>query len=299
MKTSAVIPTKNRPEDLLNATRSIYEQDHLPDELIIVDQSESSESKDKILKYVEGLESKIYLNYVHDPSIAGLIDARKYAAKVNKNDIIMFFEDDVILEKEYIGNMLLGFKEKPNMMGASGIMSNYRPSLFYRIVFHFFHRGIFYDTRLSYHGRNENVPKYIKSNYINGGLSAYRKEVLDTVPFDTKNDFFMYEDIEYSVRACRKFGADNFYINTQARLQHLFSPLNRNKLFPFYERKAKESICFYKKNKKTSFFGLDVLWLFIGFLTEACAKSLKIRSIAPLHGIFLGSIKGIKHKIKV
>mgnify|MGYP000465487560 CR=1 FL=1 len=36
---SAVIPTKNRPHDLLQAVRSILSQKRLPDQLIIIDQS--------------------------------------------------------------------------------------------------------------------------------------------------------------------------------------------------------------------------------------------------------------------
>jgi GT2 family glycosyltransferase len=294
---TAVIPTKNRPHDLLNAVCSIYQQEVLPDCLLIIDQSESDDSKKKILEYVSTTSIKIKLEYIHDSKILGLVPARSKAVEINVNDIVMFFEDDVILNTDYVQKMLNGFSDIPSMMGASGIMTNYKPSLFYKIVFHLFHRGIFFDKRLSFQGKLVSSPKYVQSMFMNGGVSAYRKEVLESVPFDILNDFFMYEDVEYSVRACRQFGENNFYINTQARLQHLFSPINRNKLRPFYERKARESICYYKKNREDSLFGFDITWLFFGFTIEAVHKAFKNMTLEPLIGLIIGAKMGILYKI--
>ena len=39
LKLSVIIPTLHRPDDLVNAFKSILEQSYKPDELIIVDQS--------------------------------------------------------------------------------------------------------------------------------------------------------------------------------------------------------------------------------------------------------------------
>ena len=52
----------------------------------------------------------------------------------------------------------------------------------------------------------------IPSDYISGGLSAYRREVFEAVPFDVENGFFALEDIDFSTRVARAYGS-RLYIN--------------------------------------------------------------------------------------
>ena len=97
---SFAIPTINRPDDLKKAVESIVEQTRLPDELIIVDQS--SDNKSKII--VENILKKfpqIKLKYIWDSKIKGLVQARQVAQVKSVGSLLLFGEDDIILEKEY------------------------------------------------------------------------------------------------------------------------------------------------------------------------------------------------------
>jgi len=296
---TVVIPTLNRPNDLCQAVQSIMKQTFIPDELIVVDQSQKDDSRIMVDKFLQNHVLTERLVYIHDASVSGLVDAKKVAVEHSQGDIVMFLEDDVVLDSSYIEVLEKGFIEHPEMMGSCGVVQAVAGSgAFYTALFHFFHRGIFHDPRVGIHGNEGAVNQgLVRSNYLSGGLSAYRREVFERVPFDILNGFFALEDIDFSMRAAREFRDCGFYINTGAVLDHRMSPLNRAKLFPRYERKLREYICFYKKHRNVRLAQLNLLWLITGLLTEALVFSVKFRSFDPLTGTVSGIINGIRHKI--
>jgi len=297
---SAVIPTLNRAHDLSKAVKSIVLQSRIPDELIIVDQSQNTESRCRVEKCLQGHVLAERLVYIHDSSISGLVEAKQVAVGKSKADIVMFLEDDVVLSPDYIETLEKGFVDYPAMMGSCGVVQAVEGSgELYTFFFRFFHRGIFYDPRVGIHGIEVATNKgLIRSNYLSGGLSAYRREVFEKIPFDTINGFFALEDIDFSTRAVRFFGKDNFYINTAAILDHRVSPQNRAKLQPKYERKFREFICFYKKNRTSVLDIFSLVWLTLGLLLEALMVAANQRCADPLIGSYKGFMNGIKQQIK-
>lgn len=296
---TAVIPTKNRKDDLLKAVASITKQFLLPNELIIVDQSDSNEAYPLLLEML-AVRPEFTLNYIHDKSVTGLVDAKRAAVARAKGDIVCFLEDDVILDPEYVQSMEQAFAHYPEMMGCCGVVTNLPklPSAYVHF-FHFFHRGIFHDPRVGIHGHVSDVERMmLPSTYLSGGTSAYRREVFKKTPFDLANEFFMLEDIDFSTRAAKEFGADRFFINTSAKLAHMASPVNRARLLPRYQRKLREFICFYKKNRDQENSAFSLLWLLVGLSLEAIYASAASRSIAPLRGLTNGLIQGIKWEIR-
>ncbi len=223
---TAVIPTLNRPNDLLNAIKSILTQTRFPDELIVVDQSFDEKSLVAVKNLMKKYEDHIKLIYVHDPAISGLVNAKQVSLAYSSGDIICFLEDDMIYESEYFEQIELGFIKYPTMVGCSGFITNQpNSSNIYKCLFTIFHRGIFKDPRMSlsykYNGYNN---KLIPSNMLSGGISAWRSEVFNQIQFDVKNNFHMYEDIEFSTRVAELFN-DRLFINPNARLAHYLSPI--------------------------------------------------------------------------
>ncbi len=242
----------------------------------------------------------IELIYVHDAGIPGLVAAKKVGVEKSSGDVVMFLEDDVVLDENYVKILTQGFLDHPEMMGSCGVVTHAAGATgFYRWFFHFFHRGIFFDRRVGIHG-NQSISRdgMIPSVFLSGGISAYRRTVFEKVPFDIANDFFMLEDIDFSTRAARVFGKDRFYINTRARLQHLMSPVNRARLRVRYERKIREFMCFYKKNRHQRLALMNLSWLLIGLLGEALFVSLKSGYYGPISGFFKGLITGLRWRIK-
>jgi glycosyltransferase involved in cell wall biosynthesis len=100
---SVIIATKDRREDLKRLCKSLSNQTMLPDELLIVD------SGDHVgLLSVEGINA----NHIFTDQ-KGLTVQRNIGIKnTNKNaDIIFFFDDDIVLEDDYIEIIVNIFKE--------------------------------------------------------------------------------------------------------------------------------------------------------------------------------------------
>lgn len=273
---------------------SITAQNRLPDELILVDQSDSDVSRQAILDMAKMSGNAMRLIYIYDPRIRGLVDAKRVGVSNSNGDIVCFLEDDVVLELNYIKQMEWAFDEYPAMMGCCGVMTNL-PDLPRNYVwfFHLFHRGIFYDPRVGIHGHHANGGgTMIPSNYLSGGTSAFRRGVFEKVPFDLVNGFFMLEDIDFSLRASRVFG-NCFFINPGARLAHYMSPVNRAVMGQKYKRKLREFMVFYKKHGTGVAQLAALMWLLIGLWAEAMLTSLRVRNPGPLAGYFRGVWDGV------
>lgn len=297
MLITAVIPTKNRPHDLARAVASVRNQRRLPDELLIVDQSPDEASRTAVQAALDGSALRARLSYVLDSSISGLVPAKAEAVRRARGDVVCFLEDDTVLEPDYLLQMERGFLDVPAMLGCCGVVTNLPPlPPFYVRLFHFFHRGIFHDARVGVHGfaRGSNLP-LISSNYLSGGLSAYRREVFDAVSFDLENDFFMLEDVDFSTRAAQRFG-QRFFINPNARLEHRMSPVNRAVLGSRQRRKLREFLVFYKKRRDAGNSPATLL-LLTGLLLEAGYQAVLERTPAPVAGYFLGLWDGVRWKL--
>lgn len=298
MKITAVIPTKNRPKNLCDAIRSILEQDRVPEQLVVIDQSNGVESRLDVERMCAGA-TNIRLTYIHDENIPGLVSAKEESLKYATGDLICFLEDDVVLEDDYFHEIESGFFYYPNMLGCCGLVSKLGPMpRGYAAFFKLFHRGIFKDPRVGIHGHlSGKGHTFIPSNALSGGLSAWRKEVFSQVKFDTRNDFFMLEDIEFSTRATAILG-ERFFINPNARLDHRASPLNRGRLPARQRRKVREYIVFYKKRRSYKWAKLSLLWLLSGLLIESVFQTICNRSPSLLGNYFVGLCDGIKWRVR-
>lgn len=294
---TAVIPTLNRPADLIQAVTSVCNQIRHPDELIIVDQSSDHASK-IIVKNLLKTNKKINLIYIHDSKILGLVDAKRTSVEYSSGDIICFLEDDVILEPDYLQQIEIGFLKNPHMIGCSGFITNQpKSSFFYKLIFKIFHRGIFNDQRINldfdYNGSHN---KLIPSNMLSGGVSAWRLDVFRQIPFDVKNEFHMLEDIDFSTRVARHFG-NRLFINPNAKLAHYFSPINRDKCGVRQRRKLREYVIFFRKRKNWEWAIPSFFWLLLGMFFEAILQSFLSKSAAPIRGFFVGLFDGYKRKL--
>jgi GT2 family glycosyltransferase len=301
LRISAIIPTIDRPKDLADAVISVLNQKHLPNELIIVDQSIGKVSYNTVKDVYIAFDIVPKLVYLHEPEVNGLIEAKQRGIQVAKGDIISFLEDDIVLHPQYFKNTLSIFKSNQKIMGCCGVMSNIHSGILYEYLFKLFHRGIFYDSRLNM-GKNrdcQGVGILLQSRYLSGGISCYRKNVFDSVKFDTINDFFMLEDIDFSTRAADFFGDEHFFISTNMCLDHNMSPINRARLKERWQRKLREYITFYKKHSDKPWSLVNLIWLLIGMFGESVVSSVLSKNIGPLAGTMVGLYDGIRKKVIV
>ncbi len=291
---AAVIPTKNRPGDLVNAVRSVLGQTRPPEELLIIDQSEGTDSERAVHALFDGVKHT-RLIYVHDAAVAGLVDAKRVGSMRASTDIVCFLEDDVILESDYMSQIEWGFSSKPDMWGCSGIITNMaRSSRVYLAAQAVFFRGIFRDPRLPLTARALNGTSQLTAcDVLSGGVSSWRRNVFEHVQFDTANGFFMFEDMEFSTRVVRALG-HHLYINPRARLLHLASAVNRDRHGTRQRRKLREALIFYKKRRNWAGSTSGLVLVMAWWWTEAMMQAVRLRSIGPIAGYLRGIAEGIR-----
>ena len=297
MTFSFVIPTKNRPLELATVFDAILAQSRLPEQVIIIDQS----SQDNVIKEQLAFQAKkenIRLDYIHDESINGLVQAKATSIQYNQCDYISFFDDDIVHEPNYLEAIEESIIAHPEMIGLNGVILNApKEGLLKRIIFRFTHFGLYKDNRQSViRSIKEGTIQPQSVDTLSGGLSTWKKEVFDNVAFDTKNKFHAYEDKEFSIRIERAFPKQMFIV-PQAKLYHYHADGNRESLLRRTQNDLVEVWKLFKKNGNYNWLGLDFIVLLFGLLLNAIMLSLKHLNINFLIHYLKGFNQGRKSQI--
>lgn len=227
MNCSVIVCSRNRLEFLIRFTESLYSQNLLPDEYIIVDSSDQPINRNN--RYKTEIERKkpngTILKYFH--TTPGLTFQRNFGVSKAKGDIIFFFDDDIVLEKNYIKEIMNVFNKNPEYYAGMGnIVSFENPSFF--TLFKENLRGFFGLNRSYGDGKFylSGFPKhpygkkeFMDTQVLGGGLTAYRKVVFEEFSFDENvTGYSFMEDVDFSRRVSYKYKC--FY-QPSARCEHL------------------------------------------------------------------------------
>ena len=223
LSVTVVIPTRNRVRELKDCLTSVLSQSHLPDEVIIVDSSENNHTRELVEEMKKDM--KISLKYIF--TSPGLVHQKKVGVENSKGEIIFFLDDDVILDKDFVKEIMRVFQAHyPNIGGVMGNNLNARRiprwSLRYLI------RQIFFlnnsgngKFRLSgFQTSVVGLSGIRRTDALAGGYTAYTKEAIEKVGLDEKI-FFYPEDMDLAWRVSRKY--PNYY-TSYAKCWHLASP---------------------------------------------------------------------------
>ena len=102
-----IIASKNRADDLRRALFSISEQEVLPDDVVVVDQSDEPYD----------LSSFQNVRHIYDPSIGSLTVARNRGIDVVNATRVLFVDDDVKLRPQTIAALHAAFDNFPEAVG--------------------------------------------------------------------------------------------------------------------------------------------------------------------------------------
>ena len=228
---SIVVPSKNRPAEIQRMLDSVLAQATMPIEVIVVDQSTPAYR----------IEPFAGLLLLHDPSIAGLTAARNRGAELARGDIVLFLDDDVVLESDCVAEVSRAFAERPELVGAQCTIHNPwtdAPLSLYDISTRIFEHG-FFDSRPK-RRRGESVPRL-----IDGLASAYRRELLREECFDEAlPGYSLAEDWDLTKRAARR-GA--LTIVPAARVRHEHSSANRHDAAAYMQLRRRNILYLYDK----------------------------------------------------
>ncbi len=290
---SVIIATKDRFEDLARCLRSLTNQSEPPETVIIVDASKK-EGLEKIAKHIIGESCSI--NLIYEKSQPGLTYQRNKGLSLSRDDLVLFLDDDVILDEHYIRELKKIFREdiEGKIGGATGKLMN----MFHFHPFSILIRKMFF---LSEPGRGE-VKKSGAHNLISDQLSrltevewlpgfnqAYRKEVFRFETFDENMYGYSYlEDLDFSYRVGKRY---KLVYTPNARIIHNYkdSPQTRLK---WYEKQKMYMVNYYYLFKKLLPQRLDYqfchYWSYLGQIIRSLVLLRNLGALmGTLHGIWI------------
>ena len=282
-KISVIIPTKNRADDLRRTLESILIQTRRPDEIVIVDQGSS--------RALRSADFSIPLTYIYAPHLSGAAVARNVAMDRATGEIWVFLDDDVILEPEYIEELLHAYS--PEVAGVSGIFSNYAmPSLSRRLFEASFVRGPFHDDRqaIYWHANRLRHRGLRRVKQFTGAIMSFRASAIGNLRFDTNlSGASVAEDIDLCARL--PHGAV-LVIAPTARLFHKRSVLGRATAH-WLDEHAQSSAYMRRRNWNRGVLDdLCFAWLQAGYALVATIGSLKRGSLEPFRAWQRGRSRG-------
>lgn len=213
LKTSVIIPTKNRQDEICRCISSLLKQSMLPDEVIIVD-SGYDNCLEEILKdkFRYALDK---IKYIH-VRYSSITAQKNLAVEHSTGDILFFLDDDVILHEDYIKEVVEIFsKDKTKQIGgAMGNIININRTVWSPInIFKWlFFLPCFGDGRFRASGMPTFVngkDEIVATEFLYGGTAAFKKAIFREFTFDEnlgKTSGYCYnEDVDFAFRVSRNF----------------------------------------------------------------------------------------------
>ena len=293
---SAIIPSKYRPADLEKTVQSLFQQTVLPSQLIIVDQNNTSENRERIEKLYAGLpqptRESLKLSYLHDSAIIGPIVARNRGMMVAEGEILAFFDDDVCLEPTYLEELVAVYNRNPELGGVSGIITNYQsPSWAQRIWATVFTCGNFHDERQPVYWKANRIRESepVRVRKFTGACMSFRAEVARGHWFDENLPSTFEEDWDF----CVNLGpSTRLVIAPRARLFHVRSAPGRASQHHLHNE-ARSTHYLYRKHWSRGLSNLlSFWWINLGYGLMATVGSVRRASLLPWQAFLSGAAEG-------
>ena len=270
-KISIIIPTFHRMHDLNTCLDSVFTQTSLPEEIIIVDDSDNNEIEQLIQRrQVEFKNIKIVLKYFKNEREKSKTISRNLGVNKAISDIVLFLDSDVILENKYVEEILKIYKKKPDIIGVQGDITNgCKFTRLNRLL-----RRLFFQ---SYIEKNKcrilasvmttypyELDHIVSCEWLSGANCSFRKEIFNDFIFDEKIN--RYEDIDFSYRIFKRYPS-SLFMTPYAKLIHTVSKTGRlPKKESIYLNEVNRLYFFYKNIDQTFINNIIFFWSCIGFI---------------------------------
>ena len=289
---SVIIATKDRFEDIKTCIASITNQSIIPKTLIVVDASKKSGLND-ILKDKIGSND---IEFIYIKSKPGLTYQRNLGIKENQNEYILFLDDDVILDKIYIEEMI-SIVENANceIGGLTGKISNEtKLGLISSII-----RKIFFlsengrgEVKKSWAGNNYNkLSKISRIQWISGCNQFYNSQVFKYELFDENLAGYCYmEDVDFSFRVSKHF---KLLYNPKAKCIHNINNSTETRMIIREKRKMymENYEYLFRKNINQTWINKSYhYWSYLGHIVRGLVLERNI-------GFILGTLEGCANNI--
>lgn len=290
---SIVICTKEREQCLKDCLDSVFRQTRQPDEIIIVDDGDLVESD------IVGLVARhqIACQYLRKDT-PGLTASRNMGVQYATGDVVLFLDDDVILDPGYIVGIMKIYERDPEgrVGGVTGVLRvSYRPGVlpFLRLF------GL--DARMpgavlpNGRGvlvREGDISRPIEVQWLSGCNMSYRREVFGTFSFDRRLGSYGWgEDRDFSYRVSKEY---TLVATPEAALVHLENPEGRIDTRRFGFMETNYLYRFFAKNMpKRPMNWLTLGWAMLGIVTKNVLLAVTAANRSAILAQLEGNLQGL------
>jgi len=217
---SAVVPTRNRTRVLDRTLASLEEQRVFPAELIVVDASDDSSTRELLDGFRQRIRSLCALKWM-PANTRGAAAQRNQGVAVATQPVIWFFDDDIIFEPECAQRLWNALESDARLGGVNAMIVNQRyhsPGRVSRTLFQFLnghaettYAGLVIGPAVNLLPEDrDDLPEVVPVEWLNTTCTLYRQEAFPTPPFDPVFvGYSLMEDLTLSLRVGRHWRLAN------------------------------------------------------------------------------------------
>ena len=331
MKLSLVIPTYNRPKDIDRLLFNLNLQDRKPDEVIIVDASETNETNLLVDSKIHAFAYPVSY-YRHEK---GLTRQRNYGISKAKYEIIGFTDDDSLFEPDYFSRIMELYEKDTSkeIGGVAGFIIQVEHSQIIEIDgrlnnvvkkedFSDLMKEFFFKFPTLHRSKmRERIEKLLlmhseEGTYCAGkgrfyclrtlfrgqktvdflqGIAFYRKEVFDAVKY---SEFFQGygfgEDVHFSLQVGKQY---KLMVDGEAMSYHLHAPSGRPDIYWIGYMHARNHFYIFKNYEERNILNHFVFFYFfcLNAILDVLPAIIGKNSLYRIR-MFVGRINGVIHE---
>ncbi len=292
LKTSLIIPTRNRSEQLIDLLNNLFILKIRFSEILIIDSSRNFHSK-KIKLYCKNKKIKYFLSR---PSTS--FQRNLGLKKAKPHSFIMFMDDDVVFLKDTFIKMnecIIKNKNNPKIAGFGfNQIEDVKENILEKIKkIKFFENFNIYPSlpgrvsKSGWHSKILNLKKDSLSDWVFTTICIFKKEEIKDFKFDESFGQYSYlEDLDFSLNF--KKNNKKIYISSKAKFKH---PINIDRSsfnFGIIEIKNRFKIV-TKHNLSKKYFIIGCVIRFMISILKSLSFNQKyfFRSIGNIYGFFI------------
>ena len=211
---SIIIPTANRASVLFKTLESIACQNVQPENIVIIDASEGSETEKILIQNFSGLSSKLIYRRA---TLKGAATQRSQGMSLSQEPFVFFMDDDILLQPHCIDNLWQCINSEESIGAVNAMITNqkyHQPGRVTRFWYRFMHGK----SLPSYAGMcigpawnllpedSDTLPNCNKVEWLNSTCALYKREALPDPVFDTHfTGYSLLEDVALSITVSRNW----------------------------------------------------------------------------------------------
>jgi len=220
---SVVIPTINRENELEEVLNSLLEQKLNPNEILVIDDSINENTKNLVEKLMPlFLKKNVMLRLIRNYRKKSLTAARNVGVKHSIGDIVLFLDDDVVLDTDYLYAIMNIYRLFPNAKAVQGYWGDQikdgavfrMKNILCNFLFLMSYKKDQCNVMSSFNAIYPSpLTKVINCQWLSGCNQSYKRVLFEK--FDYDEHLFGYslgEDLDFSYRIYKNlFNASKFY----------------------------------------------------------------------------------------